>query len=348
MRITEIDYQRYELTLTQPYTIAYQTISAATNFVLRLQTNRGLEGFGCAAPDKVVTGEVADDVESAIRNVLIPGLRGEDVFTYARLLERFRTKIGPSALAMLDSALYDLLAKRAEVPLYKLLGGYRKGIPTSVTIGIVDLTETLSLAADWVGRGFTMLKIKGGLELSEDVERLRKVRERYPQVVLRFDGNQGYDLPRAIEFVRQVEHLDIEIFEQPLPVAAERELAALATANGLPVMADESLKTLADAFRLTRHNRSNMINIKLQKVGGIYEALSINSVARAGKNEVMIGCLDECSLGIAAGLHFALSRPNIRFADLDGHLEFERDPFLGIFRLENGVLYPTDKPGLGL
>jgi L-alanine-DL-glutamate epimerase-like enolase superfamily enzyme len=348
MRITDVAYERHDLALTEPYTIAYQTISAATNFILRLETDWGLIGFGCAAPDQVVTGEEAAEVEEAIKTIIEPGLRGEHVFTYARILERLGGKIGPSALAMVDAALYDLIAKRAGVPLYQLLGGYRKGIPTSVTIGIVSLDETLRLAAEWIGKGFTILKIKGGLNLEADIERMHQVRERYPHIGLRFDGNQGYDLPQAIEFVRATEDLDIEIFEQPLPTTAEREQAALATAHGLPVMADEGLKTLADAFRLTRYERSNMINIKLQKVGGIYEALYINSVARAGRNEVMIGCLDECSLGIAAGLHFALSRPNIRFADLDGHLEFVEDPFSGLFTLDKGVLFPTDRPGLGL
>ncbi|PPK86533.1 L-alanine-DL-glutamate epimerase-like enolase superfamily enzyme [Neolewinella xylanilytica] len=347
MRITGIDYERYDLELIEPYTIAYETIGQAANFILKVSTDDGFVGFGCAAPDLVVTDELAADVERAIPDYIVPVLMGQNPFHYARLLEELRGTLKSSALAMVDSALYDLVAKKAGVPLYEFLGGFRTHIATSVTVGILGLEETVSRARQYVDQGFGILKIKGGLDYEEDIARIRAVRKRYPKVALRFDGNQGYTLEQALHFISAAQPLGIDILEQPTSIDEEAVMGTLTRDSPIAVMADESLKTLSDAFRLTQHELTDMINIKLQKVGGIWTALHINSVAKSAANEVMVGCLDECGLGIAAGLHFALSRPNIAYADLDGHLDFKVDPFGHLFRLEKGILYPNGQPGLG-
>lgn len=349
MKITNVTWERYDLRLTKPYTIAYEVIDRATNFILRLETDTGLVGQGCAAPDVPVTGETPAMVETALRSVIEPFVKGQNPFTYARLLAELRGLLPgqSSALAMVDTALFDLIARQAGVPLYQLLGGYRHRIETSITIGILPLAETLAEAEAFVGQGFRILKIKGGRSVEEDTERMLKLRELFPDIVLRFDGNQGYSVREALQFYRQTSSVEVEIFEQPTLIGQEKKLGRVTEQTSIPVMADESLKSLQDSFRLVSNKRVNMINIKLMKVGGIMEAMHINSVAKSDGVEVMVGCIDESALGIAAGLHFALSRPNIRFADLDGHLEFAQDPFDGLFRLEEGWLMPTDAAGLG-
>lgn len=350
MKITKVEFERYDLKLSQPYTIAYEVIEQATNFALRLETDNGLSGWGCAAPDVPVTGETPAMVEMAIQEVIEPFLQGKNPFTYARIIKELRLLLPgqSSALAMVDAALFDLMAQKADVPLYQLLGGYRQRIETSITIGICTLEETLAEAERFIKQGFRILKIKGGLDVDADVERMIKLREHYPQLLLRFDGNQGYSVADAVRFVKETQQVGIEIFEQPTAVHQDEKMGLVTDQVNIPVMADESLKTLADGFRLVKNERMDMINIKLMKVGGILEAMHINSVAKADGIEAMVGCIDECSLGIAVGLHFALSRPNIHYADLDGHLDFEHDPFSGLFHLKEGWLWPKERAGLGM
>ncbi|WP_282074463.1 mandelate racemase/muconate lactonizing enzyme family protein [Maribacter aquivivus] len=349
MKITHISFERLDLKLSDPYTIAYETIDRTSNFVLKVETDTKVVGYGCAAPDPVVTNESPSDVTDAIKNIIIPYLLGKDPFTYALLLLELKELLGKrsSALAMVDLALFDIMSKKAEVPLYKFLGGYRNSIATSITIGIMSIDETLSYASEYVKQGFTILKIKGGSNLEEDIAKMRMIHEKYPNIELRFDGNQGYSVKESVDFVKATAAIGIEIFEQPTKVESEERLGEVTDQVSIPVMADESLKTLTDAFRLAQNERVDMVNIKLQKVGGIWVGMHINSVAKAAKLDAMVGCIDECGLGIAAGLHFALSRPNIIYADLDGHLDIIDDPYHSIFKLEKGILYPTEKFGLG-
>jgi len=350
MKISKVEYFKLDMDLAVPYTIAYETVTQASNIILKVTTDKGITGWGCAAPDIAVTGETADDVIVSINTVISDLLIGESPFQIARFLGNLK-KSNPqasSAMAMVDMALFDIMARKAGLPLYQLLGGFRHEIPTSITIGILPLIDTLEQARKNLNDGFTILKLKGGLDIEEDIEKVLKFRENFGnEFVLRFDANQGYSFDQSIKFIESIKSANLEIIEQPTSEKKDARLGKVTQAVAIPVMADESIKTLKDAFRLASNELIDMINIKLMKVGGIFESQHINSVAKAAGMEVMIGCLDESALGISAGLHFALSRANIEYADLDGNLDLLNDPFTGLFTLKNGILYPSDAPGLG-
>ena len=350
MKIVRVEYWPVTMRLGRPYMAAYDTLETTTNIFLRVVTDRRYVGYGCAAPDDVVTGETPQDALEAMQKVVEPMLRGADPLRPALILEQLRPLLEdrPSALAAVDMALLDLVGKKCDLPLWKLLGGYRSSIKTSVTIGILPEEETVRQARYWVSRGFQALKLKGGLDPEDDARRVLRVREEVgEEVELRFDANQGYTVEQALSFIEQTLPARLELIEQPTLQGQFDQLAEVTRQGAVPTMADESLATIRDAFRLAREDVTDMLNVKLMKVGGIAEAVQITAVARSAKMKVMVGCVDESALGIAAALHFALSNPNVAYADLDGHLDLEGDPAAEAVHLENGILYPRDAPGLG-
>jgi L-alanine-DL-glutamate epimerase-like enolase superfamily enzyme len=351
MKITNIDFVPVEMKLATPYTIAYETIDKTANIFLKIETNSSIFGYGCAAPDLEVTGETTESVKDCFTKILYPELIGRDPLRIAYIMEDLKIKMGnhPSALAAVDMALYDILGKKAGLPLWKILGGFRDRIKTSITIGILSVSDTINTAKDFIVQGYKCLKIKGGIDVHEDIERLIKLREVIGKnIELRFDANQGYTVDQSILFVKETKNVNLELIEQPTP-KGESDLLGRVTNNvSIPVMADESLMNLRDAFRLARKNLVDMVNIKLMKVGGISEAIHINSVARSANLEVMVGCMDESALAIAAGLHFALSRPNVKYADLDGHLDLINDPAKNAVSMRRGILFPGELPGIGV
>ena len=349
MKLVRAEAWAVTMPLAEPYAIAHGSYDRADNVFLRLIPDKGEPGYGCAAPDPAITGETLADVLAALAAVE-PLLAGADPLARNRALARLKPALGgrPSARAAIDMALHDLLGKAAGLPLWRLLGGYRARMRTSVTVGILSGAETVERARARVAEGFRCLKLKGGLDPDEDADRVRAVRAAVgPRIELRFDANQGYTVEQAVRFVGATRSARVALLEQPTPSGEPALLGRVSRAVAIPVMADESLLTLRDAFRLARKDLVDMVNVKLMKVGGLTDALATDSVARSAGLEVMVGCGDESALGIAAGLAFALARPNVAYADLDGHLDLIGDPAAAAVTLRGGVLHPSPKPGLG-
>ena len=350
MKITQVEGWPVTMKLAEPYLIAYEKVEVATNIFLRIESSSGIIGYGCAAPDEYLTGETPESVLTAIDDIVTPSIKGSDPLRPIMLLERIKPLLQsqPSVLAGVDMALFDILGKVCNLPLWRLLGGFRDRIRTSITIGILPEKETVERARKHVAQGFKCLKLKGGISLESDISRVLRVREAVGRdIELRFDANQGFSVEDSLTFVEKTRKARLELFEQPTPKGQPEMLRQVSNTVAIPVMADESLTSLKDAFRIARRDLADMVNVKLMKVGGISEALQINSVARAAGLEVMVGCMDEAALGISAGLHFALARPNVVYADLDGHMGLLGDPSHGMIMLQNGSLFPNNSPGLG-
>ena len=353
MRIVAIESRIEDFGLTRPYTIAFQTADSVRNVVLRVATDSGHVGFGAASPEAHVTGETFDACAAALEPDALSWLVGRDVETLPGLVREHarRAAAEPAARAAVDAALHDLLAQRLGVPLVEMLGRAHDALPTSITIGIKDVHETLAEAEEYVGRGFAILKVKTGRSLEEDVERLRRLRETYPPgpVRIRADANQGYTPAETARYFRETRDLEIEFLEQPVPAADVDAMRAMPEADRDRIAADESLLSEADALRLVAPPRAaGVFNIKLMKCGGVFSALRIASIAELAGVRVMWGCMDESAISIAAALHAALASPATRYLDLDGSLDLARDAVAGGFTIENGIMRTTNAPGLGV
>jgi len=351
VRIRRVEVWRVEMPLETPYAVAYASHDSAGNLFLRLVTDGAPVGLGCASPTPYVTGEDLDAAEAALRDAAAPLLEGEPLGRWRDLLHRLEAAApaAPAARAAVDTALHDLLAKRAGLPLFELLGGARTRIRTSMTVGILDREETLAEAERHRAAGFRALKLKGGHDPAEDVARVRAVRERVgTEVEIYFDANQGYSASDCAATFPELARLGVAFAEQPTPRDDLDLLREIAARSPLPVMADEAARTLEQAREVCAPGGVALLNLKLMRVGGLQRAGEMDAVAAASGVSTMVGCYDASALAISAGLALALSSPNMRYADLDGHIGLGNDPAAELLRLEDGDLVPSPEPGLGL
>ena len=352
MKICDASYWTEKLTLTRPYTIAYERIDSVQNLFVRLQVEDGSVGMGVASPAEEVTGEGVQQCGQALAEHLSSLLIGTDIRHLKAILRKIEATMpgAPAARAAIDMALHDIWAKQYGLPLVDLLGRVHRSLPTSITIGIESIAEALEEADEYKGRGFRILKVKIGKSLEKDVERLRRIREKMgPDILIRVDANQGYSVEQFEAFARQTESLDLEFVEQPLDARDLDGMRRMPADLRKYSAADESLLDARDALACLEPPRPfGIYNIKLMKCGGIAPGLQIAEIANLAGIDVMWGCMDESIVGIAAALHAALASPATRYLDLDGHLDLARDLVTGGFVLKDGELSLTDKPGLGV
>ena len=352
MKIKSIQVWKADLVNTKPYTIAFKTVDEVLNVFVEITLDNGTTGLGAGNPSEYVTGENLDSTLSVLSGKNLDFLVGRDIREMHQLNFEAGQKLqkNPAARAAVDIALHDAFTKFLGIPLVKYLGQKFKSLPTSNTIGIKNVEETLKEAEEYGQRGFTILKVKLGKDLDEDLERIIKLRERFgKKFVIRIDANQGYSSEQTITFFKKTRELDVELIEQPLPAKKVDELKKLPEEIRQTVAADESLISAKDALELVKPPRAaGIFNIKLMKCGGITQALSIADIGLQENIELFWGCNDESIVSITAALHTAFSCANTKYIDLDGSLDLGKDVVKGGFILKDGVMSCSDKPGLGV
>jgi len=347
--ISAIDIFKLTIPLRRPFAIALGTIESAANILVRIRAADGSIGLGEGSPLAVVTGETQATCFEAAR-AMAPLLLGRDALAVeARMAELQRGMAGnPTTKSAFDMALYDLAARHAQLPLYALLGGERREVWTDDTIGLNPPAVMAAAAVDVVARGFPAVKVKLGTGHDEDVARIRAVREAIGEgIPLRVDANQGWDVPTAIQTLRDLAPFGIHYCEQPVAGWDVEGLRRVRAGSPIPIMADESLFDHHDAYRLAGLACCDYFNIKLAKSAGIHTALKIDAVAQAAGIQCMLGCMWESRLALSAMAHLVSARPNIAFADLDGHTGHALDPISGGIVYDGGRISLPDTPGHG-
>ncbi len=328
-------------------------MNSVEDVIVEISTDTGEKGYGEAPPTGVITGDTTGAILGALRDHIIPTLMGRDVDDLENLmidLNRCVVK-NSSAKAAVDMALWDLYGKLYRIPVYKMLGGSRKNLVTDITISVNPPEVMAEDARNAVGRGYDTLKMKVGIDPALDVTRLTAVREAVgPDVKIRIDANQAWNARQAVRILDQMQNkgLDIELCEQPVPAHDLDGLRYVTERSIVPVLADESVFSPEDALTILQTHAADLINIKLMKCGGIYNALKIAAAAELYGAECMIGCMLEAKVSVNAAVHLGCAKGVITRVDLDGPVLCTEDPVQGgaVFREKDITV--SDDPGLGI
>jgi len=331
-----INARLIDLKLTTPFRISRGVQETSPNVIVEIIHNDN-KGYGEASPTEYY-GESPASVMTCIE--LFKGDLGDDPFALEDILQRLDRTIGlnPSAKAAIDMALYDLIGKMLGVPLYKLLGlNAAKTSYTSFTIGLdspAQMAKKVLLAKD-----YPILKVKLGTK--NDLDIIKAIRE-VSSATLRVDANAAWTPKEAIRTINALEPYDVEFIEQPVSAHDLKGLKLIHDNVSIPIIADESCVTIEDIPMISEC--VDGVNLKLMKSNGVTNIIKMIHVARAHNLRIMLGCMIESSLAITAAAHLT---PLVDYADLDGNLLIENDPYLGV-KVENGKLLLPDEPGLGV
>ncbi len=354
MKITNIEIYKMDMRIAYIVAVSLGTIPSAENILIKINTDAGIYGWGEGSPFSFITGEIqATCIEAA--KFLAKLLIGKDptaIEENLNLIKRYMPS-HPSVRSAFDMAMWDILGKENNQPVYKLLGGKNRQLRTDKTMGHEKSIEDIQkLTQEYLNDGFNEIKIKTGRFGKTDFMHVKAVRELVGEEVhLKIDSNQGWNLAQSLKNARLMEPLNLLYFEQPMPIWNLEDMVRLREKINIPVCADESVFDEFDAFKICKLGAADYLNIKLGKSGGIYTGLKINAIAESYGAKCMIGCFSESRLGLTAAAHLVLARPNITFLDLDAALFLGEDPIIGGMQYgekNRSLITVGEKPGWGV
>ena len=349
--IRKVEFWPVDVPITDPFVVATGTRTIAENVFLRVTLANGTQGYGEAAPFPEVGGETRESCIEALRR-LCKAILGRSAAGYKEigpwLSEQALTH--PAARCGLETAVIDAYCRTSNIPMWQLWGGADVRVrETDITIPIADLGKTVALAREWYAKGFRLFKMKVGKDVESDIRRLEAVHRALPGISFIGDGNQGFSHQDCLTFAQGVKKFGgtMVLLEQPVVRGGLDSMAAIRRETGIPVAADESVRSLADAQAVVARGAADYINIKIMKTG-VAEAVEIASFTKASGLKLMIGGMVEARIAMGCSFSLVLGLGGFEMLDLDTPLLLASDPVTGGYRYEGPHLQPWSDPGLDM
>jgi L-alanine-DL-glutamate epimerase-like enolase superfamily enzyme len=361
--IKKIELLRLSLPRKKAFELSRGTFEAANRLVVRVTLESGICGYGeCATLEgrgaRGAVGLYSEESEASCFAVLTtqvgPALLGIDALNMANVHRTMDavTVMNPQAKAGVEMAIYDAVGKSLGVPAYVLLGGaYRKKIKLGKSVGVLTDQELIEGAQQVIDLGFHIIKLKGGRDVNTDVRRIELIRSKVSKdFPIRLDANAGYcSYDQVILPLIRAQAAGLDELEQPLGRYDIQGMRRLARDLHTPLIADESVFYASDVAAFIGAEAADVINIKVQKAGGMLPASRIDAVASASNVGVMIGAIQETGIGSAASLHLAAACKMADYvSDCGTYLHYEHTLLSSSLAIEDGCALVPEEPGLGI
>jgi len=354
MKILKLHFSPLSIPLIEPFVIATASMTHTRSVLVQIDVESEVgrhSGIGEAAALHPVTSEdqpdILEELDKAAQTLdgrtfdpeKMDGILGE-------------LALGPVTRAAVECAMLDALSRAKEIPLHELLGSSGKPcrLVTDITLPIGDPRHLAGLAERYRSKGFEIFKIKVGKSIRLDREVLEAVASRIPGARIRLDANEGYPAKEALALLDYAGKLDlvVECFEQPCPREDLTGMAEVSAQGGVPIVADESCRSISDLERLAEAEAAHGVNLKLVKLGGLKNSLRVGRRAKELGLSLMAGAMVETRLGLTAMAHLVTALGGVEWLDLDTAFLLASDPFQGGYEVRGSALSLINGPGLGV
>jgi len=354
MKITRIEAFAIHAPRSRRFAGARAVLTHSDFALVTIETDEGITGYG-EVSSALYYCRLGPSHAYDINAYLGPALIGQDPLMIPALIARMDEILsgGSQAKSGIEMALWDVAGKAASLPLYRLLGGKaRSAVPLNWTIGLSEPEDSAAEARQYVERHrVRSIRLKIGRPGDIDAHSCAAVRKALgPGFPIRVDANEYYRSSKeAAKAIRRIEEYDLQLVEQPLAAHDLAGHAELRTAVSTPIGLDESIQSPRDAMAAIQARAGDVFNVYVSESGGLLRAQQMIAIAEAGGIPCLIGTMGELQIATAAAAHLGVACANLPLTcDLVGPLRYDASIIREPLRIEDGLLYPPESPGLGI